>query len=165
MMDMPVSVRPLFTAAGWQLGRRVRVHGGVPRLHPAHDVLREVGGLHIGQSEPSIECASSDLEFRFCEADHQILSTWSELLQSRLIVVAEVHNRHGWLIIDEVGRCFGASQIHDAFYFEGQTFGEAVERLLLGRRARPMLRPDQHQVDLYGVTFARGDPAIFDHRS
>lgn len=144
IMDIPAGVRPLFTAAGWQSGRRVRVHGRVPQLHPAHDVLREVGGLHIGQSEPGIECARSDLEFGFCEADHEILSTWSELLRSRLIVVAEVHNRHGRLIVDEVGRCFGASQIHDAFYFEGQTFGEAVERLLLGRRARPMLRPDQH---------------------
>jgi hypothetical protein len=79
--------------------------------------------------------------------------------------VAEVHNRHGWLIIDEAGRCFGASKIHDAFYFEGQTFGEAVERLLLGRKARPMLRPDQHQVELYGATFNRGHPAIFEYRS
>ena len=165
-MDIPMGVRPLFTIGGWRLGRRVRVHDRVPRLHPAHDVLQELGGLHIGRSEPGgIECARSDLEFRFCEADHEIHSTWSELLRSQLVAVAEVHNRHGWLIVDEAGRCFGASQIHDAFYFEGQTFGEAVERLLLGRKARPMLRPDQHQVDLYGVTFARGDPAIFDHRS
>lgn len=162
-MEIPVGVRPLFAAAGWKLGRRLRVPGRVPQLHPAHKVLQEVGGLHIGRSElGGIECARSDLAFCFCEADHEILSTWSELLRSQLIGVAEVHNRHGWLIVDEVGRCFGASQIHDAFYFEGQTFGEAVERLLLGRKARPMLRPDQHQVDLYGVTFARGHPAIFD---
>ena len=125
-----------------------------------------MGGLHVGRSElGGIECARSDLEFRFCEAGHDILSTWSELLQSPLIEVAEVHSRHGWLIVDEAGRCFGASQVHDAFYFEGQTFGEAVELLLLGRKARPMLRPDQHQLDLYGATFARGHPAIFDYRS
>jgi len=165
-MDIPVSVRPLFVAAGWQPGRRVCVDGRVPQLHPAHGVLQEVGGLRVGRSEVGgIECARSDLEFCFCEADQDILSTWSELLRSRLIEVAEVHNRHGWLLVDEAGRCFGASQVHDAFYFEGQTFGEAVERLLLGRKARPMLRPEQHQVDLYGATFARVHPAIFDYRS
>ena len=165
-MDIPVGVRPLFVAAGWQSGRRVRVDGRVPQLHPVYNVLQEVGGLHVGRSElGGIECARSDLEFCFCDADHDILSTWSELLRSRLIEVAEVHNRHGWLIVDEAGRYFGASKIHDAFYFEGQTFGEAMERLLLGRKARPMLRPDQHEVDLYGATFARGHPAISDYRS
>jgi hypothetical protein len=164
LMDIPSSVRPLFLAAGWQSGRRMRVDGRVPELHLAHSILQEVGGLHVGRSEPSgIECARSDLEFCFCEADHKILSTWGELLRSRLVEVAEVHNRHGWLIVDEAGRCFGASQIHDAFYFEGQTFGEAVERLLLGRKVRPMLRPDQHQVELYGETFTRGHPAIFEY--
>jgi hypothetical protein len=126
-------------------GNRGAVDGRVPQLHPAYDVLQELGGLHVGRSElGGIECARSDLEFCFCEADQDVLSTWSDLLRSRLIEVAEVHNRHGWLIVDEAGRCFGASQIHDAFYFEGHTFGEAVERLLLGRRAGPMLRPDQH---------------------
>jgi hypothetical protein len=45
-----------------------------------------LGGLHVGRSEPGgIECARSDLEFCFCEADHDMLSTWSELLRSRLI--------------------------------------------------------------------------------
>lgn len=117
-MDIPKDVRPLFVAAGWQSGRRVDVDGRVPRLHPAHDLLQEVGGLHVGRSEiAGIECARSDLEFCFCEVHHDILSTWSELLRSRLIGVAEVHNRHGWLLMDEAGRCFGASQMHDAFYF------------------------------------------------
>jgi SUKH-3 immunity protein of toxin-antitoxin system len=165
-MDIPVSVRPLFVAAGWQPERRVRVDGRVPKLHPAYDILQEAGGLRVGRSElGGIECARSDLAFCFCEVHHDILSTWSELLRSRLVGVAEVHNRHGWLLLEEAGRCFGASQIHDAFYFEGQTFGEAMERSLLGRKARPMLRPDQYQVDLYGATFARGHPAIFDYRS
>lgn len=82
---------------------------------------------------------------------------------TKLIEVAEVHNRHGLLVLDEAGRCFGASLIHDAFYFEGHNFGDALSRLLLGRKARPMLRPDQHEVDLYGETFARGHPAIFEY--
>ena len=166
-MDIPPRVRPMFTAAGWQPGRCVLVHDQVPQLHPAHDVLKELGVLHVGRPElGGIECASSDLEFCFCDVNaDDVLSTWNALLRSQLIGVAEVQNRHGWLLVDEAGRCFGASQIHDAFYFEGQTFGEAVERLLLGFKARPMLRPDQDQVSLYGTTFARGHSAIFDYHS
>jgi hypothetical protein len=114
-----------------------------------------MGGLHVGQAGHGIECASSDLIFQFCNVAPDIVSTWSELLGSNLIEIAEVHNRHGLLLMDEAGRCFGASLIHDAFYFEGHNFGDALKRLLLGRKARPMLRPDQHQVDLYGETFAR----------
>jgi len=33
IMDIPVGVRPLFVAAGWQSGRRVRVDRRVPQLH------------------------------------------------------------------------------------------------------------------------------------
>jgi hypothetical protein len=161
-MDIPPSVRALFVAAGWESGRRVGVDARVPKVHPAHNVLEELGGLHVGRSGAGIECAASDLIFYFCETYQDIVSTWSGLLRSTLIGVAEVCNRHGLLFVDEAGRCFGASQIHDAFYFEGQTFGDAVERLLLGRKSRPMLRPDQHEVDLYGETFARGHPAIFE---
>ncbi|MBO0757817.1 MAG: SUKH-3 domain-containing protein [Bradyrhizobiaceae bacterium] len=162
-MEIPSEVRHLFVAAGWRPARRVSVDDRVPEHHPAHDVLQEMGGLHVGHAGYGIECASSDLLFHFCDVAPEILSTWSELLVTKLIEVAEVHNRHGLLVLDEAGRCFGASLIHDAFYFEGHNFGDALSRLLLGRKARPMLRPDQHEVDLYGETFARGHPAIFEY--
>ena len=166
IVDIPESVRPLFDAAGWKPGRAVPVDGRVPGLHPAHDILRELGGLRVGRSGRGIECACSDLRFRFVEdEDDGILSSWTGLLRSELVAVAEVHNSHGLLILDSAGRCFGGSLIHDAFYFEGHSFGEAVERLLIGRKARPMLRPGQDRVSLYGETFAQGHPAIFDYRS
>jgi hypothetical protein len=162
-MEIPSEVRHLFAAAGWRPARRVSIDDRVPEHHPAHDVLQEMGGLHVGQAGYGIECASSDLFFQFCDEAPEILSTWSELLGCKLIGVAEVHRSHGLLLMDEAERRFGASLIHDAFYFEGHNFGEALTRLLLGRKSRPMLRPDQHQVDLHGETFVRGHPAIFDY--
>jgi hypothetical protein len=36
-----------------------------------------------------------------------------------------------------------------------------MEGLLLGRRARPMLRPDQETVDLYGETFTANHPSVY----
>lgn len=160
-MGIPLDVRSLFVAAGWQAGRCVDVDARVPKRHAAYKILEELGGLHVGRAGHGVECASSDLKFGFSEVDQDVASVWSELLKSRLLGIAEVHNRHGWLLVDEVGRCFGASQIHDAFYYEGQNSDVAIERLLLGRRARPMLRPDQDAVVLYGETFRRGHPAIF----
>ena len=51
--------------------------------------------------------------------------------------------------------------VHSAFYFEGHTFVEATERILLGRRARPLLEPDQDSVRLYGDEYRRGDPRLY----
>ncbi|WP_431309614.1 SUKH-3 domain-containing protein [Bradyrhizobium iriomotense] len=158
-------MRSLFIAAGWHAGRRTGVDARVPLRHPARVILEELGGLHVGQCGAGIECAASDLEFRSCEVDDDVISVWSQLLRSKLVAVAEVHHRHGWLLVDETGRCFGASQINDSFYYEGGNSGEAIERLLLGRRARPMLRPDEDEVVLYGETFSRGHPSVFAYDS
>jgi hypothetical protein len=103
------------------------------------------------------------MHFAFCDADAEYGSCWSSLIASKLIALAEVGNCHGWLFVDEVGRFFGASQVHDAFYFEGNNFAEAAERLLLGQRARPMLKPDQDEIYLYGEKFTSGHPALFDY--
>jgi hypothetical protein len=48
--------------------------------------------------------------------------------------IAEVHHVHAELYIDNSGRCFGHSVVDDGFYFEGESFGEVIERLLRGRR-------------------------------
>ncbi len=96
--------------------------------------------------------------------DEDYKKTWEELLRTKLIWIAEVHNAHGALVMSSAGECYGCSDIHDAFYFEGETFREAVERLLLGKRSRPMLAPDQDEVDLYGETYRRGHPDVYDYR-
>lgn len=61
----------------------------------------------------------------------------------------------------EDGRVFGNSVVHDAFYFLGIDLREALQRLLCGRRAIPMLRPDQTSITLYGDTFVEGDAALY----
>lgn len=163
-MEIPSSVRRVLVEAGWHPGRHIDVDARVWQSHPAHRILKEFGGLHIGRCGQGIECATSDLEVGFCEPDQEVGPVWSELLGSQLVAVAEVHHRHGWLLVDEAGRCFGASQIHDAFYYVGPDFGVGLERLLIGRKTRPMLRPDQHEIDLYGEAFPRGHAAIFAYR-
>ena len=95
---------------------------------------------------------------------HDSIHVWEELLATQLVGVAEVHHGHEELYVDHHGRLFGASLIHDAFYLHGASFGEAMESLLFGRRAQPMLRPDQDRVMLYGDECTADHPAIYRYR-
>lgn len=154
----------MFLAAGWKPGRKIEVFPPIPREHPAEDILSEFGGLRVGQAGSGLECATSDVAFCHLPPCEIVVGVWGRLLRTRLVGVAQVHNDHAELYLDESGRYFGASQMHDAFYFEGASFGEAMERLLLGRRSRPMLRPDQETITLYGETFTADDPAVYKYR-
>jgi hypothetical protein len=161
--ELSESVRPIFAAAGWECGRRVAVPAAVPREHPAHAVLAEFGGLLVGNDRAGQECATAAVEFKYLEPDRSI-SVWADLLRSRLIGVADVSNGHAEMYVDDSGRLFWASCIHDAFSFAGASFAEAMERLLLGKRSQPMLRPDQSSVDMWGEVFTSDDPRVYKYR-
>lgn len=121
------------------------------------------GGLIVGGVSSGEECSTSDIYFKASAATESDILTWNGLLQTTLIGVAEVHHGHGELYVDSEGRCYGLSLIHDAFYFEGETFVQAVERILRGRRSRAMLRPDQKSVDLYGITYTADHPDVYNY--
>jgi len=159
----PSKVLNKFVMAGWQPSRCVAVPAFVPDNHPAWQVLRQFGGLTVGTCGPGIECASSDVVFRASEPDDRDdeLSGWQQLLNTTLVSVADVCHGHGELFIDTNSRCFGRSYIHDAFYFEGDSFETAIENILLGVRSRPMLRPDQASVTLYGHDFTAESPETY----
>jgi hypothetical protein len=165
MIELPESVRPLFIAAGWRQWRRVAVPSSVPAEHPAAAILAALGGLTVYPDRKlGEECAPDDLAFQFLEPDESIIEVWGGLLSTRLVGVAEVHGSHGELYVAADGRCFGRSLMHDAFYYEGASFAEAVERSLLGKRSRPMLRPDQSSVTLYGIHFTTDSPEVYRYR-
>jgi hypothetical protein len=125
--------------------------------------LAEFGGLAVGQNGRGEECAKHALSFGYVEPDRAVLR-WADLLQSRLIGVAEIEDGHAELYVDASGRWFFASCIHDAFAFEGSSFAEAVESELLGRRCKPMLRPDQSSIVMWGEVFTSDDPRVYTYR-
>lgn len=144
MIELPESVRPRFLAAGWFPARRLAVSTAVPADHPAAAILASFGGLTVTpERKAGEECATNDLAFQELFPDESITEVWAGLLGTWLIGVAEIHHGHGELYVAADGRCFGRSCMHDAFYFEGASFAEAVERAMFGRRSRPLLRPDQ----------------------
>ena len=151
----------MFVAAGWSPTRRVAVPRQVLVGHPAYDVLAEFGGLRVGHVGSGEECASSDVSFHQVPEGNSLVQAWSRLLQTQLEGVAEVHNAHGELYMDSTGRVFEVSLIDDAFCFVGSSFTEAIERLLLGRRCRPVLKPGERRTSIYGETIVSDDPRVY----
>jgi hypothetical protein len=118
---------------------------------------------HGGPCGPGVECAAGDISFRTSppDDDDEEIAGWQQRLGSTLISVADVHHGHGELFVDSAGRCFGRSYVHDAFTFEGDSIAQAIENILLGIRARPLFRPDQTSVTLYGIDYAADDASVY----
>lgn len=162
MIEPPETVRQWFVDAGWYPGRTVAVPASVPSRHPARDILAAYGGLILLEREPSEPWdPNQELVFGELYPNPAVTLVWGQLLQSRLVGVARVDNDHGQMYIGTDGRCFGSSNIHSAFWYYGATFNDAVEGIWHRRRSRPMLRPDQRFVTLYGVRFTRNSPELY----
>ncbi len=161
MIEVPATVQQLFVASGWHPRRTVRPSPTISADHPATSILTNFGGLQVGTTGPGEECATSDVAFQELPMEDATRKVWAALLRTELIGIAEVHNEHGALYIDRAGRCYQGSGMHDAFSFEGASFNEAIERLLLGRRSRPMLRPDQTAIRWYGDEIRTDDPRVY----
>lgn len=159
------SVRSLFERAGWYPDRCEELDEAVDRRHPAAAVLAAFGGLEVRpDGVAGRTCAPSAVHFvRLLPTKRA--SDWSRLLETELVGIADLADGHSSLYLADDGRVFGMSDIHDACYFEGETFAFAIERVLLGERAQPMLHPAQREVTLYGVVYRRGDPALYPWRT
>lgn len=165
-IEIPESVHPLFQAAGWPRAAAQSIPSFVPDNHPAAAILRVFGGLTVGQCGAGEECASGDIILGGNDdlQDDDTLLEWQGILATTLILIGETHHSHGALLMDMTGACYGMSFIHDAFWFEGASFGAAVERILLGRKGKPMLRPEQSSISVYGETITADHPDVHRYR-
>lgn len=151
----------MFAAAGWFVGREVPVSPGVPASHPAVTILSEFGGLDVGKLGPGLECARSNVVFGWSpDEGYPEIFEIGDLLETELACFARAHNGHESLYIDREGRVFAVFPNMHGISFMGSTFGEAMERALLGRKASPLLLPSHDKVSWYGETLTRGNPQI-----
>jgi hypothetical protein len=146
----------LFERAGWLPGRHVDVLVDAPPDHPAYSLLAELSGISLVRPG-----------FRIVEVDFQPVSmaagrvaAWAAALRTHMAGIAETHDAQGELYMTGAGHVIGCSLVHDAFWLQGRTFAEAMERLWSGERSRPMLLPGQQEAILYGISFRRGDSEI-----
>jgi SUKH-3 immunity protein len=162
-MDLTTSPRatPFFLRAGFDINRQVEVHGSVPATHPAHELLKSLGGLRIGvgADETMLEEVRNDIDFMYADRYGHI-DEWERLLGTRLVGIAETHHHHGLLYLAEDERFFSLSGMHDAMGFEGTGFRTAIDNLLFSQ-SMPMIRPDQTTVRWYGIEYRHGDNGLY----
>ncbi len=137
LIELPESLRPRFLAAGWPTTSTEPLPGFVPPEHPAAALLEQLAGLRVGTCGAGEECATSDVAFGTFEHLHgsEEFLEWQQLLGSTLVSIAEVQHGHGALLMDERGRCYVLSLIHDALWMQGRDFIQAMETLIFGRKA------------------------------
>ncbi|RWD26788.1 MAG: hypothetical protein EOS34_32690 [Mesorhizobium sp.] len=155
MTTLPTAVLPIFAAAGWFSGRKVPVSPAVPANHPAAAILSEFGGLNVGKLGPGMECARSDVIF--CWSPHE---GYREILEIGAGLLCHSSQSSRKPVCRQRGPGVCGVSGHARHSFMGRTFGEAMERALLGRKASPLLLPSHDKVSWYGEVLLRGNPQI-----
>ena len=105
-------VLDLLQKAGWFEGRNISLVTFSPTqlglFTQAQEVLREYGGLHVGECGPGIDCATSDVHIDPSLTVHlePELKDYEKKLGTRLFPLGEVHRGHGYIVIDEQGKTY-----------------------------------------------------------
>lgn len=149
-------------AVDWHRGRNVAVDAAVPTKHPAHAVLAEFGGLRLKRFYGDYEVC--EVDFQYLPGKDDLPRLWEAALGTELIGIAEYHNAHGELYISGLGKVFGNSIIHPAFWYVGNTFQEAMEHIVEGHPGRPMLLDSETSAMHYGREYTRDDAEVL-HQS
>lgn len=140
---MPESVRPQFLATGWFPGRRAwfTFSSGLKSLasyQQGSALVSAFGGLRVGHSGPGQECATSDVAFyRWPTAAHRESVVEMESPGDDLFPLAEAQVGYLELFVDARGRLLVYAVPDGSLTIAGDSFGEGIERLLLGRRWWP----------------------------
>ena len=138
---------------------------GFHRNTGAHSILQSFGGLSLLSYDDEFpDEPTAELEFRPLTLKDKTATIWSRLLRSKVVGIGYGHNQHENVYADADGRIYGGSLMHDAFYLRGLTLPDCFHNLLTSTRARPMLRPDQRSVMLYGVTFTSASEEVHQYK-
>jgi hypothetical protein len=146
----------VFEHAGWFPGRQADVRVDAPPGHPARALLLELSGLALVRPRSSVV----EVHFQPVSMAAGRVVAWATALRTHMSGIAETDDAQGELYMTDAGHVIGCSLVHDAFWLQGRTFAEAMERIWSGERSRPMLLPGQEETVLYGTTFRPGDPEI-----
>jgi len=160
MSTIPWSIIRHFTEAGWYHGRALDSPRDYPVDHPATKILREFGGLKVGRAQPGAECAAMPIELHPHDDPEKEVLELEACLGTSLLGIGSDGNG-SYYYSDELGRIYLFEIVAGSVWFQGWSFGEAAESLILGKRSYPLLLPSQPSVGFYGVELYPGNERIF----
>ena len=162
MFDFSENVTEWLRKQNWHGHRRIEVPAGIPSGHPAESILASFGGLSLLRPDDEFpDDPIVEIEFQSLPPHDKVVKTWSNLLRSTVVGIGYGHSQHEKVYVDSRGRMYADSLMHDAFYLHGISLADCLHNLLIGARAKPMLRPDQPSVRLYGKLFTKNSPEVF----
>ena len=138
--ELPDNIKPLFVAAGWHPGRRVRVplnaFGGEPIFPAAELLLAEFANLHVGTTGKGRDLARSDVHFDPVNIpeDAERVAPFQSQINAQLFPLGTAHNGHETLFVDERGRIYSVNAPVGEFWLMDLSFVSAMTSLLLGLR-------------------------------
>lgn len=136
-MDSDQYIDSLFQKAGWFSGRDIKIAQSENDLKSiafsnAIKIIREFGGLSVGEVGAGRDLSASDICFRTetfsfsTEFNHQ----WPSL-KRELFAYATAHHDHMMLLVDENNDTYIFTDPNEELYFGG-TFQETTKKVLLG---------------------------------
>ncbi len=133
MSQISSSIEPLFLRAGWQPLAQPDGGPGVSAEGHASVLIAEFGGLQVGAVGAGRDLAAIDVRFYSepQQEDASLVAPWSAKLGC-LAPVASAHHDHMVVFVDANGRFYAFTDPDGQLYLVGRSFGEAMERLLLG---------------------------------
>ena len=136
-MNTDKYITELFIKAGWHEGRKFNVEtlssGSISAAYGnAVSVLREYGGLNVGEVGTGREMSASDIAFRSGVLDfgREFHNYWGDQKLS-LFAFASAHHDHMLLMVDANNEFYVFTDPDEQLYKIG-SFDETVKRVLLG---------------------------------
>ena len=145
MLQPSPSTASLFEAAGWkpQISGRVSDGEWTSAADVGRAVISEFSGLLVGATGAGREQAAGNVHFYTASRPEAsvIVEAW-RLQAGHLEAIASAHNNHIIVFVSQDGTYYAFTDPDEQLYAIGQTFGGAMECLLLGLRFGPALDRD-----------------------
>jgi hypothetical protein len=135
MLKCSPLVQELFLKAGWKFSNESVLAGddATPTELVAKKICAEFGGLRVGVTGRGRDLAASDVFF-FSEPNTEessLAEPWEKTV-GNLDAIASAHHDHMVFLVSVTGRYYVFTDPDAQLYLVGRSFGEAMERLLLG---------------------------------
>ena len=145
MLSLPAIIEPMFIAAGWRHGDALVTFKQDTTSADEHasQILRQFGGLHVGEIGPGTEVSASDVRF-YADPRPEVsiaAQPWKRHV-GKVVAFATAHHDHMILFVSEKATYYVFTDPDERLYSAGASFGDLMQRLLYGYQLGALVERD-----------------------
>lgn len=136
-MDTEQYIQKLFDDSGWYKGRNAKIQNNMldlfkPAYKNALKIIKEYGGLTVGEVGPGRDLSASEIFFysQTFDLGKEYNNYWSGNI-NRLFSVASAHRDHMQIVVDDNNNFYIFTESDEQLYFGG-SFQDTANKVLLG---------------------------------